>query len=154
VQRPLNRIESEIANLLRSKDFAGLIRGFIRDKEGGLATRYVESRAATFLGGSTKSITHVYDAKRNFGYRRYDINCTDRVFEVKFRGDIVVRWEVEKDLWFRRWHTRNYIPKIDVWYLFIDGPNGEHVRQEDLKRLGNSIPHLHWTWRRFLRLTR
>ena len=150
--RPLNLMERQIATLLSSQDFDALVRKLIRDKEGGLATRYTEERAAAILGGSTKSKTYVYDTPEDFGYRRYDINASDKTYELKFRRDPVKRGEVKKDLWFRKSAPGKSGQRINVWYLFIDGPFGERTREEDLDRLGEKIPYLHWTWKEFLRL--
>ncbi len=153
VVRPLNSTERKIAVLLGAEDFESLVCELIRDKEGGLATRYVEARSAAYLCGSTKSETHTYSPRADYGYRRYDINCRNRVFELKFRGDGVIRYEVRRDLWFRSRRAPNHARRLNVWYLFVDGPFGEHPRKEDFQRLGRSIPYLHWKWGQFLKLS-
>lgn len=151
--RPLNRIEHRIATMLTAQDFETLVCELIRSKQGNLATRYVEERAAAYFGGSTRSRTHTYDTPNDFGYRRFDINGPDRLFELKFRGNPISAWEVRKDVWFRSPSSTNLSPRVNLWYLFIDGPSGERPSREDFTRLGSDIPYIHWTWRRFLQLT-
>jgi hypothetical protein len=149
---PLNALESRIATLIASDDFAELIRNMILEKKGRLATWYVQSRAASSLGGSTRPKTHMVSPRMLFGSRRYDINCRDKVIELKFRGDPVKRREVRRDLWFMKYNPRDGAPFPRVWYLFIDGPFGERPRSEDFQRL-DTIPYVHWTWSEFLHLT-
>jgi hypothetical protein len=150
---PLNAAETQIAFQLASDDFEELIRSLILDKKGRLATWYVESRAAAGLGGSTRSKTHMSHPKMLFGSRRYDIDCPGKVIELKFRGDPVKKREVKRDLWFMKSDLRSHSPALVVWYLFIDGPFGEHPRSEDFQRLGKTIPYTHWTWEEFLHST-